>query len=713
MSEAKRDAEARRDSEERFRSYIQAMEEGLVLRGADGAILSCNGSAERILGLTADQMAGLLSLDPGGCAVREDGSDFPLEEHPTMIALREGIPQRGVVMGIHKPSGGLTWISINAIPLFHSGEARPHGSVCTISDITERKRSEEERVRLAAIVESSHDAIFAVTLEGTLISWNRGAEQRYGYAPELIIGRHASVLAPPEESGFITETIQAILRGEKRENVEVRRQRADGTWMDLSLTFSPIKNAAGQIIGVASIGRDITAQKQAEAALRNSAEALRTVMEGAPIVLYATDAQGVVTLSEGAGLARLGLAPGEVVGQSVFEMYQDVPEILSYLKRALAGEIVTYEIILNGLCYHNDVRPQRDQQGIVTGIIAMAYDLTERWRAEEALRQSQESLEQAQAMAHVGSWEIDCRSGAKRWSPEMFRISGLTLAPEPPMDWSLNTVHPDDRAEISVCMEESLAHGTPYSLDYRVVWPAGALRHVQAHCEPRRDEAGKVLALRGTAMDITERKVAEQALKDFSVVLEFQKHELEKANAELASLAMLDGLTGLRNRRAFDTRLQEEFERAVRYHSPLSLVLLDIDRFKQYNDAFGHLAGDEALREVGRILQKAMRETDFLCRYGGEEIAIIMPETDCAGAMQVAERVRTAVAAAPWDKRRITASLGGCTLELEMDQPEELVAGADRALYHSKANGRNCVTHERGCDAAPAGTASASLELVP
>ncbi len=585
MSEAKRDAEAKRDSEERFRSYIQAMEEGLVLRGADGAILSCNDSAERILGLTAAQMTGLPTLDPGGRAVREDGSEFPREEQPTMVSLREGIPQRGVIMGIHKPGGDLAWISINTIPLFHPGEAQPHGVVCTFSDITERKRSEEERARLAAIVESSHEAIFAVTLEGTLISWNRGAEQHYGYAPELIIGRHASVLAPPEERGFIMETIQAILRGEKRENVEVRRQRADGTWMDLSLTFSPIKNAADQIIGVAAIGRDISVQKCAEQVLRDSEEALRTVMEGAPIILYATDAQGVVTLSEGAGLARLGLTPGEVVGQSVFEMYRDVPEILTNLKKTLAGENVSYEIILNGLCYHNDVRPQRNQEGVITGIIAVAYDLTERWRAEEAL-------------------------------------------------------------------------------------------------------------------------------KDFSVVLEFQKHELEKTNAELESLAMVDGLTGLRNRRSFDTHLQEEFDRAARYRSPLSLVLLDIDHFKHYNDTFGHLAGDEVLRRVGAILQTQMRETDLLCRYGGEEIAIIMPETDRAGAMQVAERVRAAIAMASWDNREITVSLGVSTFGIEMDTPQELVAGADRALYHSKANGRNCVTHERRYDATPADALTASLELV-
>ena len=836
----------RRESEARFRSSVEAMEEGLALQDADGAILMCNAGAERILGLTEDQMAGRTSLDPRWRAVREDGREFPGPEHPAMISLREGIPQRGVVMGVHKPSGELTWISINTAPLFSEGEAKPHGVVTTFSDITEarltldalaesrrfaesvteqstsliyvldidkrqpvysnreaaeflgytaeqakamgpdflfeiihpddrafaqthfsrfaqmaddevcefemrvrhadgewrwqwtrevvfkrhadgtptqilgtaqditeRKQAEEERARLAAIVESSRDAIWAATLDGTIISWNRGAERLYGYAPEIIIGRHASTLAPSEESGFIGEIIRAILRGEKRENLEVKRRRTDGAWFDVSLTFSPIQNAAEQIIGIAAIGRDITAQKQAEAALRKSEFALRTVMEGAPIILYATDAQGVVTLSEGAALASLGLKPGERVGKNVFDMYPDVPEIQQNLRRVLAGENVTYDLILNGRCYHNDMRAQRDREGVVMGMIATSYDMTERRQAEEALRQSQESLEQAQAMARVGSWEIDCRSGAKRWSPEMFRLFGLPPAAAPPdMDWSLNIVHPDDRAALYACMQQALTGGTPYRLEHRVVWAEGSEHHLQARCEPLRDASGSLLALRGTAMDITERKMAEQALKDFSVVLEFQKCELEKTNAELESLAMLDGLTGLRNRRSFDTRLQEEFDRAVRYHSALSVVLLDIDRFKQYNDAYGHLAGDDVLRQVGAILNNSIRETDLVCRYGGEEIAIIMPETDGLGAVQVAERVRVAIAGADWPQRQVTASLGVCTLQLEMSRTDDLVAGADRALYLSKSHGRNRVTHERDDAASRPAAPFHSLESV-
>ena len=177
--------------------------------------------------------------------------------------------------------------------------------------------------------------------------------------------------------------------------------------------------------------------------------------------------------------------------------------------------------------------------------------------------------------------------------------------------------------------------------------------------------------------------------------------QLETVNAELEALATTDMLTGLRNRRAFEERLAEEFERAERHNTPLSLLLLDVDRFKQYNDTFGHLAGDDVLRTLGQVLRKAARGTDFPARYGGEEVVIILPQTSRSAALRAAERVRETVAAAPWERREVTASVGVSTLRPDMKSPAELVEAADRALYASKAAGRNCVTHECSTEPLP------------
>ena len=146
-------------------------------------------------------------------------------------------------------SGEWRWIWNRETIFKRHADGAPWQILGTAHDITERKQAQEEQARLAAIVESSQDAIVGATLDGTLVSWNAAAERIYGYSEAEIIGRHASVLAPPAERSFLASVTQAILRGERREGVEVRRRRKDGAWIDLSLTFSPIKNMAGEITG--------------------------------------------------------------------------------------------------------------------------------------------------------------------------------------------------------------------------------------------------------------------------------------------------------------------------------------------------------------------------------------------------------------------------------------------------------------------------------
>jgi PAS domain S-box-containing protein len=135
--------EAIRKSEDRYRSVIAAMQEGIVLMDADGTIRACNASAERILGLSADQMMGRTSLDPRWRAVREDGTPFPGETHPVMVTLRTGQPCSNVIMGVHKPDGALTWISINSQPLLEADAVTPAGVVASFEDISDRTLTEQ------------------------------------------------------------------------------------------------------------------------------------------------------------------------------------------------------------------------------------------------------------------------------------------------------------------------------------------------------------------------------------------------------------------------------------------------------------------------------------------------------------------------------------------------------------------------------------------
>ena len=199
-----------------------------------------------------------------------------------------------------------------------------------------------------------------------------------------------------------------------------------------------------------------------------------------------------------------------------------------------------------------------------------------------------------------------------------------------------------------------------------------------------------------------------------------QKAELEHANRLLAelnirleALATTDGLTGLKNHRTFQERLQDEVRRAVRYSSPLSILMLDVDRFKTYNDAFGHPAGDAILRKIAGVLQAKARTTDFVARYGGEEFAVILPETDREHARTAAERFRGAIEAESWPEWAVTASFGVATLSRTTGDAVALIAQADAALYQSKRIGRNCVTHAMDSMAIPPSAEALPEEPTP
>ncbi len=172
-----------------------------------------------------------------------------------------------------------------------------------------------------------------------------------------------------------------------------------------------------------------------------------------------------------------------------------------------------------------------------------------------------------------------------------------------------------------------------------------------------------------------------------------QQKALLEANDKLEALATHDALTGAKNRRAFSEKFDEEWSRARRYGTPLSVVMLDVDKFKQFNDTFGHPAGDEVLKRVASVLMAAVRGTDFLARYGGEEFVVLLPNTDAEGAMILAGRLREKIESAPWKERAVTASLGVSSLLPIHKTTADLLQAADAALYQSKEKGRNRVTH--------------------
>ncbi|HZW35055.1 MAG TPA: diguanylate cyclase [Isosphaeraceae bacterium] len=169
--------------------------------------------------------------------------------------------------------------------------------------------------------------------------------------------------------------------------------------------------------------------------------------------------------------------------------------------------------------------------------------------------------------------------------------------------------------------------------------------------------------------------------------------QLAQYNLRLAELATTDELTGVKNRRRFREDLDLLFSQAVRHNLPLSLILLDIDHFKQYNDTFGHPAGDQVLQGIGATLRAAVRRHDVVARYGGEEFVVLLPATDAGDAAELAERLRSTIAGRPWPHRTVTASFGVATTDSDIASAAALVDNADRALYQAKQTGRDRIIH--------------------
>ncbi len=209
----------------------------------------------------------------------------------------------------------------------------------------------------------------------------------------------------------------------------------------------------------------------------------------------------------------------------------------------------------------------------------------------------------------------------------------------------------------------------------------------------RTDEVGALMREFTRILEVLQEQASQ--VQDYAGRFEAINEELRNANLRLRELSLTDELTEVGNRRNFDVRIREEINRSTRFGHAFSLLLLDIDQFKKFNDEFGHPQGDAVLRALGALMRSMSREGDVPCRIGGEEFAIILPETAKADAMAFAERMRRGVEAtimAPDRSRPLTISIGLAAFPDDGKSPEDLLRAADEALYESKRSGRNRVT---------------------
>jgi two-component system cell cycle response regulator len=230
--------------------------------------------------------------------------------------------------------------------------------------------------------------------------------------------------------------------------------------------------------------------------------------------------------------------------------------------------------------------------------------------------------------------------------------------------------------------------------------PDGTVVELCTNLLPIRGPSGGNLGGISVCLDVTDRNKGRRLIEEqvatinqYTVELQHERQSLMAANERLGRLALTDGLTNLWNHRHFQEQLSRVCKDISRRRRPISLVMVDVDLFKQYNDNYGHPAGDAVLKAVAGVLKETTREGCEAARYGGEEFVLFLDDTTEEAAMAVAERLRAAIAEYDWPESPVTASFGVST-SYDLDpKPEELISNADEALYASKLAGRNCVTH--------------------
>lgn len=339
--------------------------------------------------------------------------------------------------------------------------------------------------------------------------------------------------------------------------------------------------------------------------------------------------------------------------------------------------------------WDNMLMPVAGPDGRPAAILCVSREVTAARQAEESLRTSQERLAIALQVGGMGVWDYDIVHDTLECDEQWYRIMGRDPAdPVRSVGEFQPFIHPDDRGratEVVQTAAQLIASDDDYAIVFRIVRPDGELRWVRssAHVEHVGDVPIRAV---GFVIDITDARRGELALRDANRALEQERTALARQSLE-------DPLTGIANRRGLDAELARVCAGMHNRDQSVCVVMIDVDYFKGYNDRYGHVAGDDALREIARVLRAVVRRADVVARYGGEEFVFVL--TDTTDPTPVLERLRAAVHelgivhdGSPVG--RLTISCGGVTVAggSRLD-PAHLLGHSDRALYEAKAAGRD------------------------
>jgi PAS domain S-box-containing protein len=507
-----------------------------AVRAPDGVIAWFNSRAAElwgrvpVVGDTDERFCGAYKL------YHSDGTYMAHCDTPVALALETGISVHEKEVVIERPDGSRVIVSVHIDPIRDK-----HGAIVGVvnffHDIDERKQAERTTGLLAAIVGSSDDAIVSKNLDGVITSWNKSAERVFGYTAEEAIGQRITLIVPPDRLHEEAMILERLRRGERVDHFETVRVRKDGATLDISLTISPVKDAAGHVVGASKVARDVTERKRVERAVAEQARLLDLSFDA----IFVRDTADRITYWSDGARQLYGYTSEEALGRVSHELLRTkFPEALDRIiarlhrDRRWTGELIHKR--KDGLQIVVASRWSLDQQdhGNANSVLETNSDITQQKESEKALRESEERFRAIVETTPECVKLVAADGTLLHMNSPGLAMVGADCAERVVGKSVYDLIAPEHRDRFRA-FNEQVCRGEKGTLEFDIVGLQGTRRRMETHGAPLRDQNGTIVQLAVTR-DITGRKEAERARREaeFSArLLQVQDEERRRIAREL------------------------------------------------------------------------------------------------------------------------------------------------------------------------------------
>ncbi len=628
ITEQRNAENALRRSEKELSDFFENASVGLHWVGADGTILRANQAELNMLGYRREEYVGR--------SITEFHADQTVI-HDILARLSRGETLQDYPARVRCKDGSIRDVLIDSNALFEDGKFIH--SRCFTRDVSDLKRAQQAQALLAAIVESSDDAIVGKSMEGIIQSWNASAERVFGYPAEEAVGRPITLIIPPDRLSEEEEIMRRLHAGQPIDHFESVRLRKDGRLVPVSLTISPIKDESGRVIGASKIARDITARRQSEQALRESEQRLRLALAAGQMGTWEWSLETNKVVWSPSLEAIHGLQPGSFAG--TFEAYaedihpDDRDKVRNSITRALesgSDHHLEYRIIWpDGSLHWVEARGKvfRNDAAVPVRMTGVCIDVTDRKQAEEALRESEARFRTLADSSPVLIW-VNGLEGCEFVNRAYLDFLGVKPTDVRRYDWA-QFVHPDNREEYLNSYLEAFSRREFFTGQFRFRRADGEYRWMKTVGVPRFSGTGQFQGYTGSTVDITDIKEAEVALRESEEALReadrrkddflaMLGHELRNPLAAISSGAALLGTDPVPDRRAW---IEQMITRQTRQLQRLVDDLLDVSRISH-----GKIDLRKETVSLQKLLQTAVAAVEDLMTQQHHRFSLSVPSEE-------------------------------------------------------------------------------------